>query len=52
MIGTFNCIYETPCSWCSKLVKQCDRKIKNVGLISVDKLAAMRPETPPPSHGI
>ena len=27
MIGTINCIYETPCGWCSKWDKRCDRKI-------------------------
>ena len=26
MIGTMNCIYETPCGWCSKLDKKCDKK--------------------------
>jgi hypothetical protein len=26
MIGTANCIYETPCGWCSKWDKKCDRK--------------------------
>ena len=44
MMGAFNCIYETPCGWCSKWDKKCDRKIKNAGLISADKLAAMCPE--------
>lgn len=29
MIGTINCIYETPCSWCTKWDKKCDKKIKN-----------------------
>lgn len=24
MIGTINCVYETPCGWCSKFDKQCD----------------------------
>ena len=28
MMGTFNCIYETPCGWCSKWDKKCDKKIK------------------------
>ena len=28
MTGTINCIYETPCGWCSKWDKKCDRKIK------------------------
>lgn len=27
MIGTINCVYETPCGWCSKWDKKCDRKI-------------------------
>ena len=26
MIGTINCVYETPCGWCSKWDKKCDRK--------------------------
>lgn len=25
MIGTLNCIYETPCGWCSKWDKKCDK---------------------------
>ena len=25
MIGTINCVYETPCGWCSKFDKKCDR---------------------------
>lgn len=29
MMGTIECIYETPCHWCSKWDKKCDRKIKN-----------------------
>ena len=29
MMGTINCIYETPCGWCSKWDKKCDRKIGN-----------------------
>lgn len=28
MMGTINCIYETPCGWCSKWDKKCDRKSK------------------------
>lgn len=24
MIGTINCVYETPCGWCSKFDKKCD----------------------------
>lgn len=27
MMGTINCVYETPCGWCSKWDKKCDRKI-------------------------
>lgn len=27
MIGTVNCIYETPCGWCSKWNRKCDKKI-------------------------
>ena len=26
MIGTENCVYETPCGWCSKWDKKCDQK--------------------------
>lgn len=26
MIGTVNCIYETPCGWCAKWDKECDKK--------------------------
>ena len=29
MIGTINCKYETPCGWCTKWDKKCDKKIKN-----------------------
>lgn len=29
MMGTINCVYETPCSWCSKWDKKCDCKIGN-----------------------
>jgi hypothetical protein len=25
MMGTINCIYETPCHWCSKWDKVCDK---------------------------
>ena len=25
MTGTTNCIYETPCGWCSKWDKKCDK---------------------------
>lgn len=27
MIGSFNCCYETPCGWCAKWDKKCDKKI-------------------------
>ena len=27
MIGTINCVYETPCGWCSKWDKECDKKM-------------------------
>lgn len=27
MMGTINCVYETPCHWCSKWDKKCDCKI-------------------------
>lgn len=27
MIGTTNCVYETPCGWCSKWDKECDKKM-------------------------
>ena len=27
MMGTMNCVYETPCGWCSKWDKKCDRKM-------------------------
>jgi hypothetical protein len=25
MIGTINCVYETPCGWCSKWDKKCNK---------------------------
>ena len=31
MIGTANCVYETPCGWCSKWDKKCDKKIPERG---------------------
>ena len=31
MIGTINCVYETPCGWCSKWAKKCDYKIPERG---------------------
>ena len=27
MMGTINCVYETPCGWCSKWDKECDKKM-------------------------
>ena len=33
MIGTINCVYETPCGWCSKWDKKCDNKIPEQGQI-------------------
>ena len=27
MIKMINCVYETPCGWCAKWDKKCDRKI-------------------------
>ena len=27
MMGTMNCTYETPCGWCTKWDKKCDKKI-------------------------
>lgn len=27
MIGIENCVYKTPCGWCSKWDKECDKKI-------------------------
>ena len=31
MIGTSNCVYETPCGWCSKWDKKCDKKTPERG---------------------
>lgn len=31
MIGTDRCVYETPCGWCSKWDKECDKKIPSRG---------------------
>lgn len=31
MMGTIDCVYQTPCGWCSKWDKKCDRKIGNTG---------------------
>ena len=31
MMGTINCVYETPCGWCSKWNKKCDKKAPERG---------------------
>ena len=31
MIGTLNCVYATPCGWCSKWDKKCDKKAPERG---------------------
>ena len=31
MMVTANCVYETPCGWCSKWDKKCDKKILPTG---------------------
>lgn len=31
MRGTENCVYETPCGWCSKWDKKCDQKKPECG---------------------
>ncbi len=31
MMGTINCVYETPCGWCSKWDKKCDKKAPERG---------------------
>ena len=38
MVGSGNCVYETPCGWCSKWDKKCDKKI---GIESPTKLATI-----------
>lgn len=35
MIGSINCIYETPCGWCSKWDKECDKKIGTATLAKI-----------------
>lgn len=32
MKGTDNCVYETPCGWCSKWDKECDKKVPGIVL--------------------
>ena len=39
MMGSVNCIYETPCGWCSKWDKKCDRKIQAYAKTYSDELA-------------
>jgi hypothetical protein len=29
MLGTINCVYETPCGWCSKWDKKCNKTCGN-----------------------
>ena len=42
MMGTLNCIYETPCGWCSKWDKKCDKIAGKTQLISnIDKFVYM-----------
>ena len=31
MMGTINCIYETPCGWCTKWNKKCDSSLPERG---------------------
>lgn len=46
MIRSINCVYETPCGWCSKWDKQCNKKndtdvdlsIQNEDLTFVDEI--------------
>lgn len=38
MMGTINCVYETPCGWCSKWDKKCDRKTPENKLAAVNKM--------------
>ncbi len=48
MMGTFECVYETPCHWCSKWDKKCDRKI---GLDKCDKHKWFSPSERMPEIG-
>ena len=42
MIGTSNCVYETPCGWCSKWDKKCDKITGKTKLINnIDKFVYM-----------
>lgn len=36
MMGTFNCVYETPCGWCSKWDKKCDKKAGIIPIMSAN----------------
>lgn len=38
MMGTINCVYETPCGWCSKWDKKCDKKTPENKLAAVNKM--------------
>ena len=38
MMGTINCIYETPCGWCTKWDKKCDEKISDLHTKAYDYL--------------
>lgn len=38
MMGTINCVYETPCGWCSKWDKKCDRKTPENKPAAVNKM--------------
>lgn len=41
MIGITSCIYETPCGWCAKWDKKCDRKISTSDLTTTTKYCAI-----------
>lgn len=38
MMGTINCVYKTPCGWCAKWDKKCDRKTPENKLAAVNKM--------------
>ena len=44
-MGTINCIYETPCGWCTKWDKKCDKKIKDNKFLQT---TIMTDNPPPP----
>lgn len=54
MIGTSNCVYETPCGWCSKWDKECDKKISstiNINIYNpIDRLDCSHEWTPMTSN--